>query len=196
MSTVHESAITAEHYAKAREVALVAMTGLGAFAVSLLLGRGVRALGALPMFLPSLIVALPRCYILLSLRSYTRSFGALTAAGIVEALCLFGCGSISPVALIVPVLSALLADALWTLLSAKTGRRVALAISGGVLATTRVAGAILLWGVLWHPGDANTAVPPTQVLALVIGGNFVLGTIAGVAAAKTWMKSARDRRVK
>ncbi len=186
MLKVYEPAVLESDLAKVREIMLVVMTGVFAFIISLFFGRGARALGLMLMFVPSLFVALPRCWVLLSLRAHTRTFGALTGAGIVEALCLFSSGGISPLPLVVPVVSALCADILWIRLSRKKGRTTA-AISGGVLAATRVGCAILLWNILWtHPSMA--LVPSGKVLVLIVCGNFVLGALAGAVVAGTLRK--------
>lgn len=173
-----------------RAILLVAAAGFVAAWVGPLLGRHVRVGLAMPL-VGSVVATLPRALILLMVLWRVNRTGVLTAAAVAEVLARFAMGApgLLPMALVVPVLAAAVADAVWqgTKGWQKVGLR--LAVTGAVLAGTRVATAwiLLAWAILLPQG---MRMPTTATCCAIVAVNVLLGTAAGMLVA--WLRHYRS----
>ncbi len=176
-----------------RDLALVVAAGLVAAGFGFLLGRPVRG-GLGVALVGSVAVALPRTVVLLLVLQRVTRPAVLTAAAVAEVVARFGLGmpGLLPTGVVAPVVAAVAADAVWRGTGAWRFSGARLALTGAVLAGTRVAAA---W--LWLAGAATlaagTRVPPAAMGWAVLGVNVLLGAVAGLLSAAALRRRGEGR---
>jgi len=173
-----------------RDILLVAAAGFVAAWVGPLLGRHLRVGLAMPL-VGSVVATLPRALILLMVLWRVNRTGVLTAAAVAEVLArlTMGVPGLLPTALVVPVLAAGVADGVWW--GTKGWHKVwlRLAVTGAVLAGTRVVVAwmLLVWAIFLPQG---MRMPTTATCCAIVTVNVLMGTAAGMVVA--WLRHYRS----
>jgi len=175
-----------------RDLLLVAVAGLLCAWIGQLLGRHVRVGLAMPL-VGSAAAAMPRALILLMVLWRVNRTGVLTAAAVAEVLTRLTVGvpGLLPTGLVVPVLAATVADAVWRGTSGWHESRLRLAVTGAVLAGTRVAAAWLLLALVTLPPGMR--MPGTATCCAVLVVNTLLGIGAGIVVARPWRHRSGTR---
>jgi len=177
-----------------RDTLLIAAAGFVAAWVGPLLGRHVRVGLAMPLA-GSVVATLPRALIVLMVLWRVNRTGVLTATAIARVLAglTMGVPGLLPMALVVPVVAAAVADALWRGTKGWHNVWLRLAATGGVLAGTRVATAwmLLVWAIFPPQG---MRMPATATCCAIMAVNVLLGAAAGtfVAGLRRYRSGGRE----
>ena len=176
-----------------RELAFAIIGGIALAGVGQFLGRTFHLAWPVPMS-GSIIMALPRAFILLVILLRTGRFGALTVTSVAEVSTKLAVGFIGywPMSIVVPILSGIAGDIIWQYFRQQPSRKLTLILTGGSLCGMRVLLALSCWTFLMRPVSQAG-----EHWALTVGGiaviNIVLGMIAGLLISGT-IKLRESRR--